>query len=175
MDVLAGLEATTDGAGGRPGGAGGHDRRSRWTSWRGWRPRQTGPVDVLAGLEDVLAGLEAFYDASEQVAPDVDGQLAKIVGNLCDTKLADDKLKEKMAAYVRPGNYQLATVPGKSPNLQSWGGEQVSKYYVPACPGRQAKCGPYVAFWEVLRSIQSDKNFLCIIFVMYHKICLCKI
>ena len=47
---------TTDGAGGHPGGAGGHDRRSRWTSWRGWRPRQTGPVDVLAGLEATTDG-----------------------------------------------------------------------------------------------------------------------
>ena len=73
-------------------------------------PRQTEPVDVLAGLE-------AFYDASEQVAPDVDGQLAKIVGNLCGTKLFDDKLKEKMAAYVRPGNCESLTLTRVNPEI----------------------------------------------------------
>ena len=77
------------------------------------------PVDVLAGLVpvDVLAGLEAFYDTSEQVAPDVYGQLAKIVGNLCATKLADDKLKEKMAADVRPGNCDSLTLTRVNPEI----------------------------------------------------------
>lgn len=52
---------------------------------------------------DVLIGLEAFYNAREHLAPEIDGQLANIVSSLCKTKMADDKLKEKMSAYVRSG------------------------------------------------------------------------
>ena len=74
------------------------------------QPRQPEAVDVLTGLE-------AFYDASEQVAPDVDGQLANIVGNLCRTKLAEDKLKEKLSAYVRPGNCEQLTLPRVNPEI----------------------------------------------------------
>ena len=74
------------------------------------QPRQPEAVDILTGLE-------AFYDASEQVVPDVDGQLANIVGNLCRTKLAEDKLKEKLSTYVRPGNCKQLTLPRVNPEI----------------------------------------------------------
>ena len=52
----------------------------------------------------VLDGLERFYNATDNVAADIDEQIAKIVGNLCQNTLSEDKFKEKMAAYVRPAN-----------------------------------------------------------------------
>lgn len=66
---------------------------------------------------DVLTGLEAFYDASEHLAPEIDGQLANIVSSLCKTKMADDKLKEKMSAYVRPANCETLVLTRVNPEI----------------------------------------------------------
>lgn len=53
---------------------------------------------------DTLTGLEQFYVPDERVATDIDGQLVNIVNNVLKKRLPDDKLKEKLQAYVRPGN-----------------------------------------------------------------------
>ena len=53
---------------------------------------------------DTLSGLEQFYVPDERVATDIDGQLVNIVYNVLKKRLPDDKLKEKLQAYVRPGN-----------------------------------------------------------------------
>ena len=61
-------------------------------------------VNVVPPPEDgrILDGLERFYNATDNVAADIDEQLAKIVGNLCQNALSEDKFKDKMADYVRP-------------------------------------------------------------------------
>ena len=52
----------------------------------------------------LLTGLQQFYGASENVAVDIDDQLAKIVGGLSGNKLAEDELRDKLEAYPRPEN-----------------------------------------------------------------------
>ena len=44
-------------------------------------------------ITDTLTGLEQFYDVSNNLARDVDGQLSNIINNLAKTHLSDDKLK----------------------------------------------------------------------------------
>ena len=67
-------------------------------------------VDVLDGIEREISthGLERFY-------ADIDEQLAKIVGKLCQNALSEDKLKDKMAAYVRPANCPALAVTKVNP------------------------------------------------------------
>ena len=55
---------------------------------------------------DFLTGLEEFYDSSKNVAPDVVGQLANIVGNLCQNKMSEDKLIEKIYVLCKTGKLQ---------------------------------------------------------------------
>ena len=62
----------------------------------------------------VLTGLAQFYGESENVAADIDDQLAKIVGGLSANKLAGDKLRDKLEAYARPGNCPGLVVAGTS-------------------------------------------------------------
>ena len=52
----------------------------------------------------LLTGLNQFYGTSENVAVDIDDQLAKIVGGLSANKLAEDKLRDKLEAYPRLEN-----------------------------------------------------------------------
>ena len=78
------------------------------------------PLDggnVVPPPEDgrVLDGLERFYNATDNVAADIDEQLAKIVGNLCQNTLSEDKFKDKMAAYVRPANCPALAVTKVNP------------------------------------------------------------
>ena len=65
----------------------------------------------------VLMGLEQFYKASENVVADIDDQLAKIVGGLSANKLAEDKLRDKLETYARPGNCPGLVVARVSPEI----------------------------------------------------------
>ena len=58
----------------------------------------------LAGPLAALADLEQFNGGTEKLGVDIDAQLAGIVGNLMRSRLSDDKLRDKMSLYVRPGN-----------------------------------------------------------------------
>ena len=53
---------------------------------------------------DTLMGSENFYAASDNVGPDIDAQLAKIVSGFLTTRLANDKLKEKLTACLAHKN-----------------------------------------------------------------------
>ena len=68
-------------------------------------------------VSDTLTGLEQFYDVGDNLAIDVDGQLSNIVNNLTKTRLSDDKLKEKLGAYVRPGNCEGLTLTRVNPEI----------------------------------------------------------
>ena len=58
-------------------------------------------VEVIVRLDSqLLTGIENVYAASDNVGPDIDGQLAKIVSGFLTTRLADDKLKEKLTACL---------------------------------------------------------------------------
>ena len=59
---------------------------------------------------DTLTGLEHFYNVVDTVGSDVDQQLATIVNNLTKYRLAEEKLKEKLVSYVRPGSCEGLTV-----------------------------------------------------------------
>ena len=50
---------------------------------------------------DTLTGLEYFYNVADTVGLDVDQQLATIVNNRAKNRLPDEKLKEKLANYLR--------------------------------------------------------------------------
>ena len=51
----------------------------------------------------------------------MDQQLATIVNNLTKNRLAEEKLKEKLASYVRPGNCEGLTVTRVNPEiLENW-------------------------------------------------------
>ena len=68
-------------------------------------------------VTDTLTGLEQFYDVGYNLAQDVDGQLSNIISNLPKTHLSDDKLKEKLGAYVRPGNCDGLTITRVNPEI----------------------------------------------------------
>ena len=70
-----------------------------------------------ASVTDTLTGLEQFYDVGDNLATDVEGQLSNIVNNLPKTHLSDDKLKEKLGAYVRPGNCDGLTITRVNPEI----------------------------------------------------------
>ena len=55
-------------------------------------------------------GSRTFYNVADTVGADVDQQLATIVTNLAKNRLPEEKLKEKLATYVRPGNCEALTV-----------------------------------------------------------------
>ena len=65
----------------------------------------------------VFTGLAQFYGESENVAADIDDQLAKIVGGLTANKLAEDKLRDKLEAYARPGNCPGLVVARVNPEI----------------------------------------------------------
>ena len=58
-----------------------------------------------------------FYDSRENVAPNVDGKLANIVRNFCQNKMSEDKLKEKLTSYVRPGNCAALALTRVNPEI----------------------------------------------------------
>ena len=58
------------------------------------------------------------FTESENVAADIHDQLAKIVGGLSTNKLAEDKLRDKLEAYARPGNCPGLVVARVNP--ESW-------------------------------------------------------
>ena len=66
---------------------------------------------------DTLAGLASFYTNRDRVAADIDEQLASIVGNLAKSRLADDKLKEKLEGYVRPANCETLVATRVNPEI----------------------------------------------------------
>ena len=70
----------------------------------------TSPEGGEAPALDTLTGLERFYNVADTVGADVDQQLATIVTNLAKNRLPEEKLKEKLATYVRPGNCEALTV-----------------------------------------------------------------
>ena len=51
-----------------------------------------------------LDSIEQFYGTVESTGPDIDPQLAKIVGNLVKVRLPDDKLRDKQSAFLTPNN-----------------------------------------------------------------------
>ena len=67
---------------------------------------------------DTLTGIENFYAESDNVAPDIDVQLAKIVCGFLTTRLADDKLKEKLTACMTPKN--CAGILSPRDNAEIW-------------------------------------------------------
>ena len=80
----------------------------------------TGPAPDEISRENevtVLTGLAQFYGESENVAADIDDQLAKIVGGLSANKLAEDKLRDKLEAYASPGNFPGLVVARVNPEI----------------------------------------------------------
>ena len=76
------------------------------------------PDDITRQNEvTVLTGLAQFYGESENVAADIDDQLANIVGGLTANKLAEDKLRDKLEAYARPGNCPGLVVARVNPEI----------------------------------------------------------
>ena len=68
-------------------------------------------------VTDTLTGLEQFYDVGDNLAQDVDGQLSNIINNQAKTGLSNDKLKEKLRAYVQPGNCDGLTITRVNPEI----------------------------------------------------------
>ena len=67
---------------------------------------------------DTQTGIESFYAASDNVGPDIDAQLAKIVSGFLTTRLPDDKLKEKLTACLAPKN--CASIVSARVNAEIW-------------------------------------------------------
>ena len=78
---------------------------------------QPGPAPDETNKVTVLTGLAQFYGESENVAADIDEQLANIVGGLTANKLAEDKLRDKLEAYARPGNCPGLVVARVNPEI----------------------------------------------------------
>ena len=66
---------------------------------------------------DTLMGIEHFYAASDNVGPEIDAQLAKIVSGFVTTRLPDDKLKEKLTACLAPKNCADIVSPRVNPEI----------------------------------------------------------
>ena len=66
---------------------------------------------------DTPTGLENFYNVTDTVGADVDQQLATIINNLAKNRLPDEKLKEKLANYVRPSNYDTLSLTRVNPQI----------------------------------------------------------
>ena len=66
---------------------------------------------------DTLTGIEHFYAASDNVGPEIDAQLAKIVSGFVTTRLSDDKLKEKLTACLAPKNCAGIVSPRVNPEI----------------------------------------------------------
>ena len=66
---------------------------------------------------DTLTGIESFYAASDKVGPDIDAQLAKIVSGFLTTRLADDKLKERLTACLAPKNCTVIVSARVNPEI----------------------------------------------------------
>ena len=66
---------------------------------------------------DTLMGIEHFYAASDNVGPEIDAQLAKIVSGFVTTRLSDDKLKEKLRACLAPKNCAGVESPRVNPEI----------------------------------------------------------
>ena len=66
---------------------------------------------------DTLTGIEHFYAASDNVGPEIDAQLAKIVSGFVTTRLPDDKLKEKLTACLAPKNCAGIVSPRVNPEI----------------------------------------------------------
>ena len=66
---------------------------------------------------DTLTGIEHFYAASDNVGPEIDVQLAKIVSGFVTTRLPDDKLKEKLTACLAPKNCAGIVSPRVNPEI----------------------------------------------------------
>ena len=67
---------------------------------------------------DFLGSIAAEYDLDEACSGDVGPKLAKIINKMIRTKLSDEKLKEKLSNYSRPGNCE--NVPGTKVNPEVW-------------------------------------------------------
>ena len=65
----------------------------------------------------MLTGLAQFYGECENVAAHIDDQLAKIVGGLSANMLAEDKLRDKLETYARPGNCPVLVVAIVNPEI----------------------------------------------------------
>ena len=101
---------------------------------------------------DTLMGIEHFYAASDNVGPEIDAQLAKILSGFVKTRLPDDKLKEKLTACLAPKYRQESTrrfgrnsrpKPNhvmsnhSAPKLHSWGRSRKSRLrQTPSCDPR---------------------------------------
>ena len=66
---------------------------------------------------DTLTGIEDFYAASDNVGPEIDAQLAKIVSGFVTTRLPDDKLKDKLTACLAPKNCAGIVSPRVNPEI----------------------------------------------------------
>ena len=55
--------------------------------------------------------------ASDNVGPEIDAQLAKIVSDFVTTRLPDDKLKEKLTACLAPKNCAGIVSPRVNPEI----------------------------------------------------------
>ena len=89
-------------------------------------PQAAGVSDGQAGQSaaatdpgaDTLTGIESIYAASDNVGPDINAQLAKIVSGFLTTRLPDDKLKEKLTACLAPKN--CASIVSARVNAEIW-------------------------------------------------------
>ena len=62
------------------------------------------PEPSLGEENEILGAVVQEYDLEEKCGPPVNEKLAAIVNKMARSKLADDKLKEKLTQYTRPKN-----------------------------------------------------------------------
>ena len=81
-----------------------------------FRTRHGGEAPIV----DTPTGLEIFYNVVDTVILDVDQQLATIVNNLTKNRLPEEKLKEKLATYDRPGTCECEGLTVTRVNPDIW-------------------------------------------------------
>ena len=69
--------------------------------------------------EELLKEIEQEYDCTDKMGPDVNKNLANIINKRYTGKLTENKLKEKLELYARPGNFEKLKAP--EVNHEIWG------------------------------------------------------
>ena len=69
--------------------------------------------------EELLKEIEQEYDCTDKTGPDVNKNLANIINKRYTGKLTENKLKEKLELYARPGNCEKLKAP--EVNHEIWG------------------------------------------------------
>ena len=76
------------------------------------------PESSLGEENEILGAIVQEYDLEEKCGPPVNEKLVAIVNKMARSKLADDKLKEKLTQYTRPKNCEKLV--GTKVNPEIW-------------------------------------------------------